>query len=172
MAHGLTGLTRSCGWLIVLAACGTEHASNDTTEWRPVASAGALAVYDALAPASPAPDVASFYFTVVNGGTEPDTLLGVHADRGLAELHEVVTEGGISSMRPVLRLPLSPGDTLRLMPGGYHVMLTQLDRPLLLSDTLHVTLEFARAGELALDAEVLSYTDVVRRLEQRTHDRR
>jgi copper(I)-binding protein len=172
MAHGPAGLTKRWGWLIVLVACGTEHAASDASEWRPVATAGTLAVYDALAPASPAPDVASLYFTVINRGPEPDTLLRVHTDRGMAELHEVVTEAGLSSMRHVHRLPLLPGDTLRLMPGSYHVMITRLDRPLLLSDTLHVTLEFARVGALPFDALVLSYTDVVQRLEQRSHDRR
>ena len=172
MAHGLTGLSTRWGWLIVLTACSTEHAASDTSEWRPVASGGALAVYDALAPASPAPDVASLYFTVINGGTEADTFLGVQTNRGTAELHKVVTEAGLSSMRPVHRLPVPPGDTLRLLPGGYHVMITRLDRPLLLSDTLRVTLEFARAGVLPFDALVLSYTDVVQRLEQRIHGHR
>ena len=172
MVRELTQLTRRWGWLIVLAACGTEHAASDGSDWRPVASTGALAVYDALAPASPAPDVASLYFTVINLGADADTLLGVHTDRGVAELHEVVTEDGLSRMRHVHRLPLPPDDTLRLLPGGYHVMITQLDRPLLLGDTLHVTLEFARAGELPFDAAVLSYTDVVQRLERRIPDHR
>ena len=51
MVRELTQLTRRWGWLIVLAACGTEHAASDGSDWRPVASTGALAVYDALAPA-------------------------------------------------------------------------------------------------------------------------
>ena len=173
MGHRVTRLTRDVGFAVILAtACGTEHAATDASEWHPVASVGALAVYDALAPASAAPDVASLYFTVINGGAEADTLLSVSTNRGTAELHEVVTEEGLSSMRHVHQLLLLPGDTLRLLPGGYHVMITRLDRPLLLSDTLHVTLELARAGELPFDAPVLSYTDVVQQIEHRTHNHR
>jgi copper(I)-binding protein len=138
---------------------------------RPVATAGQLAVYDALAPASPAPEVASLYFTVVNFGARADTLEQIGTPLGTAQLHTVVTEGGRSLMRHVEALEIPPGDTVRLAPGGYHVMLTDLATPLRVGDTLRVTITFARGGTLMLDAPVLTYTDVLERLEAGESDK-
>jgi copper(I)-binding protein len=130
-----------------------------------VATAGQLAIYDAYAPASPAPDIASLYFTIVNFGERADTLRSVGTPMGTAQLHEVVTEGGRSMMRHVHALSIAPGDTVRLAPGGYHVMITELIRPLQVGDTLGVTLTFTRGGAVGLQAPVLTYTDVMERLE-------
>ena len=143
------------------AACDIAQTDDRT----PVATAGQLAVYDAHAAASPAPDIASLYFTIVNFGERADTLQSVGTHRGTATLHEVITEGGRSMMRHVHALPIAPSDTVRLAPGGYHVMITDLTNPLEVGDTLGVTLTFTRGGAVELDAPVLTYTDVLERLE-------
>jgi copper(I)-binding protein len=132
-----------------------------------VAAAGDLAVYDACAPAAAAPDVGSLYFTVVNGGNEPDTLLGVASPAGTAMLHDVITEGELTSMVHVPTVEIAPHGTLALAPGSYHVMLSNLGEPLRLGDTVSVTLTFARAGQVRFVAPVLTYTGVVELLERR-----
>ena len=143
------------------AACDLSQTDARTA----VATAGQLAIYDVYAPASPAPDIASLYFTIVNFGERPDTLQSVGTHLGTAELHEVITEGGRSMMRHVHALPIAPGDTVRLAPGGYHVMITALSQPLEVGDTLAVTLTFTRGGAVGINAPVLTYTDVMERLE-------
>ena len=149
--------------LIPLAGAACDFGRTDART--AVATAGQLAFYDAYAPASPAPDIASLYFTIVNFGERADTLQSVGTHLGTAKLHEVVTEGGRSTMRHVPALPIAPGDTVRLAPGGYHVMITGLTRPLEVGDTLGVTLTFTRGGAVELQAPVLTYTDVMERLE-------
>jgi copper(I)-binding protein len=142
-------------------ACGTEPAP-DT---RPIAAKADLEIYHAYAPASPAPDVASLYFTVVNAGSTPDTVTAVRSDAGVAMLHETVTEHGLTSMQHVSAIAIEPQDTLRLVPGSYHVMLSRLAKPLEVGDTISVHVQFAQAGELRFEAVVLTYTDVVELLE-------
>ncbi len=131
----------------------------------PVATAGDLSIYDAYAPASAAPDVASLYFTVVNGGSVEDTLIEIRLVEGRAELHDVVTEEGLTRMQHVPVLPIPAGDTVRLAPGGYHVMLMGLSAPLEVGGRVPVGLVFARSGIARVLAQVLTYSDVVERLE-------
>jgi copper(I)-binding protein len=156
--------------VVVLAVC-VACGSDTETAALPVAVSGGLEIYDAVAPASPAPDVASLYFTVVNTGQQPDTLTAVRTNVGMAMLHDMVTEGGLSMMRHVPTIAIGARDTLRLVPGSYHVMLSGLSQPVRVGDTISVTLEFERAGQLTFNAAVLTYTDVVRQLEPESHDR-
>ena len=131
----------------------------------PVATTRGFAVYDAYAPASPAPDVASLYFTLVKTGGAPDTLESISTARGQAMLHTVVTEKGATHMAPAGPIALGLGDTLKLRPGSYHVMIEHLSTPVVVGDTLVVELGFASGIRLAVPARVLTYTDVIHRLE-------
>ena len=110
--------------------------------------------------------MASLYFTVVNGGAAADTLLDIRVVDGSAQLHDVVTEDGLTRMQHVASLPIPAGATVRLAPGGYHVMLSELAAPLEVGQTLPVALVFARGGTVRFAAPVLTYTDVVQRLEE------
>ena len=154
---------RVCGSALVaalaLAACA------ERAERTPVATAGDLSIYDAYAPASAAPDVGSLYFTVANGGEVDDTLIQIRVVDGEAELHDVVTEDGLTRMQHVPALQIPAGGTVRLEPGSYHVMLTQLSAPLELNQTVPVALVFARSGMARFAARVLTYSEVVERLE-------
>jgi copper(I)-binding protein len=141
----------------VVTACGERN--------RPLVVRDGVAISAAFATASAAPDVSSLYFTIRNDGAGPDTLLHVLAPLGKAELHAVETVGGLSSMRRVERLPIPTGAKVRLEPGGYHVMLTQLPTPLRVGDSLQVSAVFSRADTLTFRVPVLTYTDVVERLD-------
>ena len=92
------------------------------------------------------------YFRIANGTPSPDTLVTVEtAIASAIELHETIErEPGVRGMRPVGRIPVSPGEVVALAPGGLHVMLIRLTRPLVEGDTLPLTLRFA-SGE-AIDA--------------------
>jgi periplasmic copper chaperone A len=139
----------------------------DRAEWpAPVADSAGLAVYEALAPASPAPDVGSLYFVVVNHGATPESLLTIESAAAHAMLHTVVDQGGRSLMQPVGPVAIAPGDTLRLRPGGYHVMLSNLTRPLSTGDSIGIALGFSSGVSLHIVAAVLTYTEVVERLDR------
>ena len=63
------------------------------------------------------------------------------------ELHESVLENNIMKMHPVPRLELPAGKTVELKPGGYHLMLLDLKRPLVKGDSVTLTLIVEEAGK-------------------------
>lgn len=61
---------------------------------------------------------------------------------------------GNMSMRPVKDVPVPAGETVNLEPGGIHIMLMDLKRPLKAGEAVPLTLSFAKAGEIKVDATV------------------
>jgi copper(I)-binding protein len=62
---------------------------------------------------------------------------------------------GVMTMRPLEKgLPIEPGKTVTLAPGGYHLMLLDLKSPLKQGDKVPVTLEFEKAGKVKLTFDV------------------
>src|SRR5260370_41187861 len=51
-------------------------------------------------------------------------------------------------------LTVEPGKTVKLAPGGHHLMLLGLKSPLRQGDKLPVTLEFEKAGKVKLTFDV------------------
>ncbi len=60
----------------------------------------------------------------------------------IVEIHEMKIEGGMMKMKAIERLPLPAGKAVELKPGGYHVMLMDLQQPLKAGDVVPVTLTF------------------------------
>jgi copper(I)-binding protein len=58
----------------------------------------------------------------------------------IVEVHEMTMKDNVMMMRAVDALPLPAGRTVELKPGGYHVMLIDLVKPLAKGDTVPVTL--------------------------------
>jgi periplasmic copper chaperone A len=61
---------------------------------------------------------------------------------GVVEIHRSTMEGGVMRMRPVESIELPAGQTVELRPGGYHVMLMQVPKPLKEGETVPITLVF------------------------------
>ena len=64
---------------------------------------------------------------------------------GMAELHEASLVEGRMSMRQIDALDLPAGKLVELKPGGYHVMLMDLKRPLKEGETVAITLVIENA---------------------------
>ena len=91
----------------------------------------AIEVKDAWARATPPGATAgAAYFTLVNGGQVGDSLVGVSTPAGNAGVHSTNLADGVMRMRPVASLEVAAGATVTLKPGGDHVMVTGLKRPL------------------------------------------
>ncbi len=60
----------------------------------------------------------------------------------IVEIHEMKMEGGMMKMNAVDRLALPAGKAVDLKPGGYHVMLMDLVKPLKDGDTVPLQLTF------------------------------
>jgi copper(I)-binding protein len=124
--------------------------------------AGALHVDRVVSWGLPAAASLTVGFRVRNGGTEPDTLLGVSATAGQAMLHDV-REG---RMIHLTSIALPPGDELVLGTGGPHVMLDGVLLSTWDSAVVDVVLHFSRAGTLPLRVPIVTFTDAIRELRQ------
>ena len=66
----------------------------------------------------------------------------------IVEIHEMKMEGGMMKMNAMDRLALPAGKAVDLKPGGYHVMLMDLVKPLKDGDTVPLQLTFEdKAGK-------------------------
>lgn len=62
---------------------------------------------------------------------EPMKVVGAtSAVAGVVEIHEMAMQNNVMRMRAVESLPLPAGQAVELKPGGYHVMLMDLNRAL------------------------------------------
>jgi hypothetical protein len=81
---------------------------------------------------------------------------------GLVEIHEVQMENDVMKMRPVEGgIEIPAGGSVELKPGGYHIMLMELKRELLVGEAISLTLTFemVNGGEpqsVVLGAPILS----------------
>ena len=120
--------------------------------------AGELVISQPWSRATPAgAKVASGYLTIANKGTTPDRLLGGSSDAAAkVDVHEMASNGGVMTMRALDDgLALPPGATVTLAPGGYHLMLNDIKKPLKQGDSMPITLKFEKAGDVAVTFNVL-----------------
>jgi len=79
--------------------------------------------------------------------SQPTTLVGAASPvAGVAEVHEMKMDGDVMRMRALPQgLPLPAGKPVALTPGGYHVMLMDLNTTLPKDSTIPLTLVFKDA---------------------------
>jgi len=65
---------------------------------------------------------------------------------GMAGIHQTTMEGGVMRMRHVEAMELPAGKPVALKPGGYHVMLMHVARPLKEGETVPLTLIVEEKG--------------------------
>src|SRR3954462_11935774 len=119
--------------------------------------AGDLVITQAWSRATPnGAKIAGAYLTIENKGSAPDRLLGGSGDvAGKIEVHEMAMDNGVMKMRPLDKgLVIEAGKTVKLAPGGYHLMLQELKGPFKEGEKVPVTLEFEKAGKVAISLDV------------------
>ena len=57
-------------------------------------------------------------------------------------------------MRPIKAIEVKPGEPTVLKPGGLHVMLIDLKKPLVAGQTFPLRLRFEKAGEIPVEVTV------------------
>lgn len=94
------------------------------------------------------------YMTVTDSGA-PTTLIGAKTPVARhADLHETKQENGMMAMLPIASLPVAPGKPISFHPGGYHIMLMGLAKPLSVGETFPITLIFANGAEVTTTVTV------------------
>lgn len=95
------------------------------------------------------------YMTLRNNGAAADRLIGVSSPAAeRAEIHETRIEDGTATMRPAPGLEIKRRASVQLRPGGLHVMLIGLRRPLREGERITLALTFERAGTIEIEARV------------------
>lgn len=147
--------------LLLLPALAVVCACSPRGETAAADSALASGVQPAGIVCRPTPngrDVTGCYLTLTSA--MDDRLVSIaspEAERG--EIHEMKTEGGVMRMRELPDgLPLPAGQTVPLRPGGDHIMLFGLKRPLVAGDAIRLTLTFEKAPPLEVRAHVAQPT--------------
>ncbi|MGD2139148.1 MAG: copper chaperone PCu(A)C [Burkholderiales bacterium] len=78
---------------------------------------------------APGQTVAGVYFDLKS--VRDAKLVGVQTSMtDKAEIHIMSMDDGVMRMRPVASIDLPAGETVKFKPGGYHVMLFDLKKPL------------------------------------------
>lgn len=71
-----------------------------------------------------------------------------------AEIHEARMEDKVMRMRALSRLELLPGKTVELKPGGHHIMLVELKRPLKKGEAVPIRLKLEMKDKSVRTIEV------------------
>ncbi len=95
------------------------------------------------------------YMMIVNTGDTDDNLVEVRADFPKVMLHKSEEKDGIATMSHVHKIAIPAGETIELVPGGFHVMFMGLNGdPLEDGETFKATLVFEQAGEIEVEFNV------------------
>jgi periplasmic copper chaperone A len=125
-------LALGAGMMLVSAAASAQTADVQVTDaWARATPGGA--------------QTAAAYVSMES--TSGDKLTGVSTPAAQkADIHSMTVDNGVMKMRQVDGVDLPPGQKVTLKPGGYHIMLTGLAKPLEVGQSFPLTLDFANAG--------------------------
>lgn len=177
VAAGLAAVVLAATGLVACGDDSEDTASEDTTTTTEAATA-AVEVADVWA--RPVADLAaqdtSAIYMVITGGDEDDALVSASVPADVAatvELHETAAAedttttamgsgdmgsgdmgGGMMTMREVPSIAVPAGETVELKPGGFHIMLLDVQRVIEPGETIEVTLTFESGEEIVTTAEV------------------
>ncbi len=100
------------------------------------------------------------YLKLANRTAQADRLRGAKADiAASAALHLHAMKNDVMTMDEIVCLELPAGTEIDLAPGGLHVMLMGLSKPLRQGDRFPLRLAFERAGEIIVDVPVRSVAE-------------
>ncbi|GAA6151836.1 copper chaperone PCu(A)C [Pseudoteredinibacter isoporae] len=109
-------------------------------------------------PLPPGQSTAVAYLELRNDGDKPIRLISVSSPLARsAEFHRHIHEDGMMKMRKLSGIDLGLGKILRFQPGGYHIMLFGVKRPLRVGDTFTMQIETDTGESLDVDVRVKAY---------------
>ena len=149
-----------------LAACGDDGSVAPSTD--------APTVTDAWARSSAALQSTGAAYMEIKGGKTDDKLTGASVSAEVAakvEVHETAmataaTDSssmagmgnsgatGMMEMRAVASIAIRAGKTVSLAPGGYHMMMLELTKPLVAGQKFTMTLTFDKSGQVDVPVTV------------------
>ena len=122
----------------------------------PAAAPGPIRAENPWARASAGQSGTSGAFVTLATQGAPDRLVGASSPVApKVELHETTLDGGVMRMRPVTGIDIAPGKPAVLAPGGFHIMLMGMPKPLVAGDSFPLTLTFANTAPMTVTVKVV-----------------
>ncbi len=149
----MSGAARTWRWLLAalipVSAIALLAACDD--DWSSIEITNARARFTTT-------DVGAVYFDITAEGADDRLIAAASGIAADVQVHEVVSEGGGSMMRPVADgIAITAGGTVSLEPGGYHLMLLGVGEIPVPGDSFELTLQFERAGRIAVTVTVEAF---------------
>ena len=94
------------------------------------------------------------FMKIENKGAADQLLSASSSVASEVQLHEMSMDGQVMKMRQVKDISVPAGGTVELKPGGLHLMLMGIKKPLATGETIPVKLKFAKAGEVEVKMPV------------------
>jgi len=103
----------------------------------------------------PVAAVAAAYMTLHNDSGRNVVITAVHSSVSRsAGIHSMRVKGGMMQMQRLENLTLPAHGSVRLTPGGMHIMLNDLKQALKPNQAVHISLQFADGSSVDADAPV------------------
>lgn len=144
---------------LLTGSCSSENTESQAPEFELPESG--IEIADAWARPGRINGVSAIYMNVLNGSADTDTLISLSSSiAGLVELHETYElDNDMMGMREAEN-PVFPGrGVVSMKPGGFHIMLMQLNQVLNEGDEVNLILNFALAGEISVTVPVQSQNE-------------
>lgn len=104
----------------------------------------------------PSVPVRAGYLTIHNPGPAAVTIVSVRSDAfASVEIHQSVMKDGMMHMQAVDELRIDAGASLRLAPGGFHLMMMQPAQPTRPGEEIEIFLQLDDATEQGLIMKVI-----------------
>ena len=134
---------------LALAACGQPAQKAQAP------MVAAVAVTDAWCRPTPNGAQAGGCYATFLASTDDRLIGGSSPAAGELQVHEMTMADGVMRMSQLKDgLVLPSGKAVALAPGGEHLMLTGLTQPLVAGQTVPLTLRFASAPEVTVQAQI------------------
>jgi periplasmic copper chaperone A len=119
-----------------------------------LAQTGQLEVANAWARATPGKAATGAAYVTIQSPTADKLVAASTPVAKKAELHTMSMEGMVMKMRPLASVDIPAGQAVSLQPGGMHIMLVGLAKPLKTGQTFPLTLTFEKAGSRTVNVAV------------------
>lgn len=140
--------------MLAIGACSSSSSSAGATAG--TGTGTAVTVADAWVRPPMSPGLPAAGYLTITGGSAADALVSAKSPiAGEVQIHETMAGGsGMTGMQPVDKIDVPAGATVKLEPGGYHLMLMNVTEMPAVGSTVQLTLTFEGAGDVVVQAEV------------------
>lgn len=112
-----------------------------------------LLVKDVVVNLSPVDGNPSSGYATIQGGPDDVTLVSVTADDVMRmEMHETVEEDGMAMMKPLEKVAIPSGGTVKFKPGGKHLMIWGVGGGSVAQGTLKMLFIFSNDDRIEVNA--------------------